>query len=138
MVEVSPWLGVFIAVGVFLVLGYNLELAGGAFHSDPWFALAWGGFPVLTAAFAQSGTLTAEAVLVAGGCVAISAAQRVLSTPVRMLRRQAVEVTGRIERRDGSVEAIDAGTLRTPSERALRLLSLAMPLLAVGAVVSRL
>jgi hypothetical protein len=138
MVEVSPWLGVFIAVGVFLVVAYNLELAGGAFHSDLWFALAWGGFPVLTAAFAQSGTLTVEAVLVAGGCVAISAAQRVLSTPVRMLRRQAVEVTGRIERRDGSVEVIDAGTLRAPSERALRLLSLAMPLLAAGAVASRL
>jgi hypothetical protein len=138
MVEVSPWLGVFIVAGVFLVVAYNLELAGGALHSDLWFALAWGAFPVLTAAFAQTATVTPAAVLVAAGCVAISAAQRALSTPVRMLRRQAVAVTGRIDRRDGSIEAIDAGTLRGPSETALRLLSAAMPLLAVGAVVARL
>ena len=54
----SPaWLAVFIVVGAFLVVAYNLELFGGAFHSDLWFALAWGGFPALTGAFAQDGTL---------------------------------------------------------------------------------
>ena len=42
------WLLAFIAVGAFLVPAYNLELAGGRFHSDLWFALAWGAFPVLT------------------------------------------------------------------------------------------
>ena len=47
IVQVSGWLAVFIAVGAFLVVAYNLELFGGAFHSDLWFALAWGGFPAL-------------------------------------------------------------------------------------------
>ena len=41
-IVVSPWLWVFIAVGGFLVVAYNLELLGGAFHSDLWFALGWG------------------------------------------------------------------------------------------------
>jgi hypothetical protein len=138
MVEVSPWLGAFIAVGVFLVVAYNLELAGGRFHSDLWFAVAWGGFPVLTAAFAQTTTVTIAAVTVAAGCVALSAAQRVLSTPVRMLRRHAVGVTGEIELADGSRRAIDAATLRAPAERALRLLSVAVPLLAAGTLLARL
>src|SRR3990172_8530752 len=52
--EVSPWLWAFIAAGVFLVLAYNLELFGGVVHSDLWFALPWGAFPVLTGAFAQT------------------------------------------------------------------------------------
>ena len=138
MVEVSPWLGVFIAVGVFLVVAYNLELAGGAFHSDLWFAVAWGGFPVLTAAFAQTATVTPAALAVALACVAISAAQRALSTPVRMLRRSAVQVAGEIELHDGGRVPVDAATLRGPSEAALRLLSLAVPALAVGALFARL
>ena len=138
MVEVSPWLAAFIVVGVFLVVAYNLELAGGAFHSDAWFAVAWGGFPALTAAFAQTARITPEAVLVASGCVALSAAQRTLSTPVRRLRRRAARVSGEIEDRDGARETIDASTLRGPPERALRLLSVAVPLLAVGAVLARL
>jgi hypothetical protein len=138
MVEVSPWLAAFIVAGVFLVVAYNLELAGGAFHSDAWFAVAWGGFPALTAAFAQTARITPEAVLVACGCVALSAAQRALSTPVRRLRRRAARVSGEIEDRDGVREPIDATTLREPPERALRLLSVAVPLLAVGAVVARL
>jgi hypothetical protein len=137
MVEVSPWLGVFIVVGIALVVGYNLELAGGAMHSDLWFAIAWGGFPVLTAAFAQTATVTPEAILVAAACVALSAAQRALSTPVRTLRRRVTDVRGEMVFRDGSRDAIDAATLRTPPETALRLLSAAMPLLAGGALLAR-
>jgi hypothetical protein len=138
MVEVSPWIGAFIVVGVFLVVSYNLELFGGAFHSDLWFAVAWGGFPVIVAAFAQTATVTVEAVLVAAACVAISAAQRALSTPVRRLRRQVDAVEGRLRLRDGTEEPLEAGSLRTAPESALRLLSVAMPLLAIGAVLARL
>src|SRR5881409_4014751 len=42
------WLLAFVAAGGFLVCAYNLELFGGRFHSDRWFALAWGAFPLLT------------------------------------------------------------------------------------------
>ena len=137
MAEVSPWLGPFVGMGAFLVVAYNLEIMGGAFHSDLWFALAWGGFPVLTAAFAQTATVTIEAVAVAAACVAISAAQRALSTPVRTIRRRVVGVEGRVRFRDGREEHLDASSLRAAPEAALRLLSIAMPLLAIGAVLAR-
>ncbi|HEX5936849.1 MAG TPA: hypothetical protein VFZ75_04025 [Actinomycetota bacterium] len=136
VVQVSAWLAVFIAAGVFLVAAYNLELLGGAFHSDLWFAIAWGGFPALTGAFAQDGRLTVAAVLVAGACVAISAAQRALSTPVRRLRRRVAAVDGTITLRDGTVEAIGAEAIGAAPEAALKLLSLAMPILAVGLVAA--
>ena len=138
IVQVSAWLAVFIVAGAFLVVAYNLELLGGMFHSDLWFAVAWGGFPALTGAFAQDGRLEAAAVLIAGACVAISAAQRVLSTPVRRLRRRVVTVEGTMKLRDGTTEPIGAEVIRTAPEAALKLLALAMPLLATALVISRL
>ncbi len=137
-IEVSGWMILLIAVGAFLVLAYNLELFGGAFHSDVWFALAWGGFPALTGFFAQTGRITIAAILIAAACVAMSAAQRTLSTPVRRLRRSVRSVEGAMAFTDGSTEAIDAVTLRAAPERALLILSVAMPLLAAGLVVARL
>jgi tRNA threonylcarbamoyladenosine modification (KEOPS) complex Pcc1 subunit len=136
--SVSPWIWAFICAGVFLVLAYNLELFGGRIHSDLWFALAWGAFPVLTASFAQTARIEPEAIALAGACAAISAAQRVLSTPVRRLRRRVARVDGSITLHDGAVEAIDATTLRSAPERALRWMSLAMPLLALGLLLARL
>ena len=138
IVQVSAWLAAFIVAGAFLVVAYNLELLGGMFHSDLWFAVAWGGFPALTGAFAQDGKLEVAAVLVAGACVAISAAQRALSTPVRRLRRRVVTVEGTITFRDGTSEPIGADVIRTAPEAALKLLALAMPLLATASVISRL
>ena len=137
-IEVSPWLWAFVGAGGFLVVAYNLELFGGAFHSDLWFALAWGAFPVLTAAFAQTASVSVAAVLAAAACAAISAAQRVLSTPVRRLRRSVRSVRGEVELADGSIEALDATALRSAPEDALRWLSFAMPLLAAGLLVARL
>jgi hypothetical protein len=136
--EVSPWLWAFIGAGAFLVVAYNLELFGGVFHSDLWFALAWGAFPALTAYFAQMGTLRVEAVLVAGACASLSAAQRALSTPVRRLRRKVVTVSGELETTDGGREPIDASTLRAAPERALRWLCVAVPLVAAAMLVPRL
>ena len=136
-VEDSPWLWVFIAVGAFLVVAYNLELFGGAVHSDVWFALAWGAFPVLTAYFAQTATIRWPAVLAAGACAAISFAQRILSTPVRRLRRSISSVRGELVTTEGSRESIDASALREAPERALRWLSVAMPLVAVALLLAR-
>ena len=138
MVEVSPWLSVYIVAGAFLVIAYNLELLGGAFHSDLWFALAWGAFPVLTANFAQTASLRGEAVVAAAACAAVSAAQRALSTPVRRLRRSVERVEGSIVLRDGRREALSGAALRAAPESALRRLCVAIPLLAAALLWSRL
>ena len=137
-IQVSAWLLVFVAFGGFIVVAYNLELFGGAFHGDGWFAASWGAFPALTAAFAQDGVLRWPAVAVTAACMILSLTQRVLSTPVRRLRRSIVAVEGRLVLNDGSTEPLDASSLRSAPERALRLLSMAMPLLSVAAVTARM
>ena len=59
------WLLPFVAVGAFLVPAYTLELGGGLFHTDLWFGLAWGAFPVLVAYLGAAETLRPEAFLAA-------------------------------------------------------------------------
>jgi hypothetical protein len=135
--ESTAWIWVLIPVGVFLVVAYNVEAFAGAVHSDAWFALAWGGFPAIVAYVAQTGTLRLEAVVAAIFCTAVSAAQRVLSTPVRKLRRHVTRVEGTITMDDGTQEPIDPASLRDAPERALRLLSIALPALALALVLAR-
>ena len=138
IVVVSPLLAPLVVAGGLLVPAYNLELAGGRFHSDQWFALAWGAFPAFTGYFAQTLTIRPAGVLVAAGCYGISLAQRRLSTPVRELRRRTAEVSGRQRLADGTVIELDQARIAAPLEGALSALWLAMVLLAVGLVVSRL
>ena len=138
VVKVSWWLLAFVGFGAFIVIAYNLELFGGRFHSDAWFALAWGAFPALTAYYAQAETVRLAGVLVAAACMLLSAAQRTLSTPVRRLRRAAVSVSGEIRYADGSAPEIRESDLRHAPELALRTLSVALPLLALALVLFRL
>jgi hypothetical protein len=133
-------LAVAIPVGTILVVGYNLELAGGLLHRDLTFALAWGGFPVVVGYLAQSprATWTGLAAVAAAtlGGVGTSYTQRLLSTPARRLRRRTVEVTGRITALDGTVAPVDRAALLAPLEGALRALSWAVPLIAVAVLLT--
>jgi hypothetical protein len=135
---VGPGTYLFIATGIALVLFYPLELAGGRLHSDLWFALAWGAFPVLTGAYASGGTLTAAAVAGALYAVALSYAQRALSTWVRMLRRRADSVSGEISLATGEVIALDRPRLIAAPEVGLRWLTAVAVLVAVTALAVRL
>jgi hypothetical protein len=136
--QVSWWLLPFVAFGAFIVVAYNLELLGGRFHSDLWFAVAWGAFPALTGYFAQASTLRWPVAPVALACLLVSAAQRRLSTPVRRLRREVERVEGRLILADGTEAPVDEAALRAAPEAALRALSFAMALLAGGLVWARL
>jgi hypothetical protein len=62
---IGPWLLPFIALGIFFVFAYNLELLRGRVHGDFWFALSWGAFPVLTAYFAQTSRISVAALAAA-------------------------------------------------------------------------
>jgi hypothetical protein len=128
----------FIVVGPLLVVAYNAELFGGVVHTDLGFALAWGGFPVLTAYVAQAATLRPAGVLGATAAVALSAAQRSLSTPARLLRRRVAGVNGTLTCEDGQVRVLDARMLLSPLERALRAMSWGMVALATAMALSRL
>jgi hypothetical protein len=131
------WLLAFVGGGAFIAVAYNLELFGGRFHGTLWFALAWGALPVLATFFAAAGAIRAEAALAAVFAALVSWAQRVLSTPVRLVRRQVRNVTGRIELADGTELPVTGETLSHAPETALRLLSAAMIALAVAFVLLR-
>ena len=83
----------FVVAGAFLVLAYNLELFGGRFHTDFWFAAAWGAFPALTGYWVNA----------LGSSVA---ARRRRSSPSRLLRA---------ERR--AAAALHAGARAAPAHR---------------------
>jgi hypothetical protein len=138
VVTVSATLLVFMAAGAFIVVAYNLELFGGAFHGDAWFALAWGAFPAFTGYWVNALSLRVDALLVALACAVLSAAQRRLSTPVRDLRRRTVELAGTQRLRDGTVVELSTERVGAPMEQALSAMSLALVLLAAGLVVGRL
>jgi hypothetical protein len=135
---IGPWLLPFIAMGVFFVFAYNLELLRGRLHGDFWFALSWGAFPVLTAYFAQTGRLSLAALAAAGAGYALSYAQRMLSTPARLLRRRSRSVTGAVTLADGTQVPLDRPTLLRPLERALAASSWGIVALSLGLVASRL
>jgi len=137
-VVVSPLLVPLVVVGALLVPSYNLELAGGRFHSDLWFAIAWGGFPAFTGYFVNALEIRPAGLLVTAACVLVSVAQRRLSTPARALRRDTVEVVGEQRMADGEVIRLNAARLAAPLEGALSVLWVALVLLAAGLVAVRL
>jgi hypothetical protein len=128
----------FLVVGPVLVVAYNAELLGGIVHTDAGFAAAWGSFPLLTSYVAQTGTLSAGSVLAGAAAFGLSAAQRSLSTPARLVRRKSTSVTGRITLADGEELALTAERVLEPLERALRAMSWSVVLLAAALAIARL
>jgi hypothetical protein len=131
------WLLPFVAAGAFIVVAYNLELFDGRFHSDRWFAVSWGSFPLVTGYFATAGSLRPVVLLAAAAAYWLSLAQRHLSTRVRFLRRRVTYVSGEIHRSDGAVEDVTLESLIASDEAALRALSAATVSLALALIAMR-
>lgn len=137
-IGVSLTLLVFVAAGAFVVLAYNLELFAGRFHSDFWFAAAWGAFPALTGYWTNALELRFQGPLVALACFMLSLAQRRLSTPVRQLRRRTVSVSGQQRLVDGRLIELDTARLAAPLDGALGACALGLVLLATAMVLARI
>jgi hypothetical protein len=138
VLSVSVWLAPLVLAGALFLPAYNLELAGGRFHSDLWFAIGWGAFPAFTGYFANAEKVALPGVLIACGCLAMSVAQRRLSTPARELRRRTSEIRGVRVRSDGREEELSLAGLLAPLDGALAALSLAVVVTACALVASRL
>ncbi len=132
------WLFPFMAFGAFIAVAYNLGLWHDRFHSDFWFAFAWGAFPALTSYWIQSLTVTATVILLALACFTLSLAQRTLSTQVRTIRRRTLNVAGTMEMTDGSIVTLDSSSIILAAERALVLLSLSIVVFAASLLAYRL
>ncbi len=137
-VTTTAWIVPLVIVGALLVPLYNLELLGGAIHTDLGFALSWGAFPLVTSFIAQTGTMRPEVLLAAAWATATSLAQRRLSTAARRVRRDVERIDGTLTLRDGTREPIDRVLLLGAPEAALRLLTVSVVLLAAALVVLRL
>ena len=116
---------------------YNLELFGGRFHTDLWFALAWGAFPVAHGVRRRAGTVRARGRARGGlGDAALARAAAALdaraAAPPGGRRRR-----GELELADGAREALTRETLVAAPEAALRLLAAATVLLAAALVALR-
>lgn len=131
------WILPFVAFGGFIAVAYNLGLWDDRFHSDYWFAFAWGAFPALTSYWINSPTVSVSIVLLAAGCFAISLAQRTLSTPVRAIRRKTLKVEGSMLMADGSSESLDSAKMLSAPEKALSLMSAAMVVVSGSLMVYR-
>ncbi len=143
------WILPCIAFGGFIALAYDLEWFKGSFHTDGWFALAWGSFPVITAYLAQARTLTIPILIVALAAMYYSLAQRKLSTQSRFFRRKVTWMEGQYsleERPEGKksylwpadAKPIKKETIIGPVDLALKYMTWAIVALAVGLVVLRL
>ncbi|MGO9321573.1 MAG: hypothetical protein ACLQBY_12320 [Solirubrobacteraceae bacterium] len=138
VLTVTVWLAPFVLVGALLLLAYNLELAGGRFHGDLWFALGWGAFPAFTGYFVNAEKVALPGLLIAAGCLAMSVAQRRLSSAARELRRRTLALSGARTLSDGSTEQLSLGALLSPLDGALAAMSLAIVVMACALVVARL
>jgi hypothetical protein len=138
VLTVSATLLPFVLLGGIFLPAYNLELAGGRFHSDLWFALGWGAFPALTGYFVNAQKLALPGLLIATGCLVMSIAQRRLSAPARELRRRTSSVSGVRTLSDGREEPLTLSSLLGPLDGALAALSVAIPVTACALVSARL
>ncbi|HEY8763427.1 MAG TPA: hypothetical protein VIM18_04525 [Solirubrobacteraceae bacterium] len=138
IVTVSITLAPLVLFGAAICLSYNLELLGGRFHSDAWFALAWGAFPAVTGYWVNALRVSVPGLLVAAACVGFSVLQRRLSTASRLLRRRTASVTGEQRLTDGTSIRLSRSVLLSPLDGALRAMSIAITLLAAGLLAMRL
>jgi hypothetical protein len=138
ILTVSALLIPLVLAGGFFVLAYNLELFGGRLHSDLWFALGWGAFPAFTGYFVNALAISLPGLLICGGCLAMSVAQRRLSSPARELRRRTAAVSGVRTLSDGRTEPLSLAGLLAPLDGALAALSLATVVTACALLWARL
>jgi hypothetical protein len=71
----------------FFVLAYNLEWFKGRFHTDGWFALSWGGLPVLAGYILQTNQISLAALLVATSMGFFSLVEIRASRPYKALKQ---------------------------------------------------
>lgn len=107
------------AVELFFLLSYNLELFGGRFHTDLWFATSWGFLPVLVGFVVQTNTVSLASL--AAGLFGFSTAfvEISASRPYKALRRDPGSIDSPMASR---LEAILKGVVMTVLTTALFLL----------------
>lgn len=112
MLLYTPWLWLIAILEGFFLLAYNLEWFGGRFHTDAWFALAWGVLPVLAGYVLQTNQVSLAVLLMAAAMGLISLVEIKASRPYKALKRigQAAEPQ-RVQALEAILKGISLGTM---------------------------
>jgi hypothetical protein len=86
MVLYTPLLTLIALAEGFFLFAYYLEWFGGQFHTDAWFAVSWGGLPVLAGHILQTNRLSLTALVVAIATGLFSLVEIKASRPYKALR----------------------------------------------------
>ncbi|MFO0699216.1 MAG: hypothetical protein U0236_08310 [Nitrospira sp.] len=101
-VAYAPLLFLIAIVEGFFLFAYNLEWFNGRFHSDGWFAVSWGGLPVLAGYVLQTNRISPAALVIAISSGLLSLVEINASRPYKALKRHlvAMETAGTSEQQE--------------------------------------
>jgi hypothetical protein len=122
-----------ICAETFFAVTYNLEMFGRKFHTAWVFSLSWGTLPLITGYFVNALAITPALVLISVAAGLLTYAQRILSTPARFVRRK----VWTSEDSSAGSEFDSSAELVSVSEKALKVLTLTIILLAVALLLQR-
>ncbi len=115
MIRNVPLLGIVAILEGFFVFAYNLEWFAGRFHNDGWFAVSWGGLPVVAGYVMQTNGISLPALCLAGAMGLFSLVEIKASRPYKELKRRGTELTGEeqaiLQRYESLLKCISMGVI---------------------------
>jgi hypothetical protein len=126
MIRSVPALAAVAVLEGFFVFAYNLEWFGGRFHRDAWFAVSWGGLPVVAGYVMQTNTISLAALTVAFSMGLIATLEIKASRPYKELKRR------------GPNLGVEEQALVRRYETLLKCVSLGVVLLGAGLLLARI
>lgn len=112
IIHFVPLLAVVAVAEGFFLFAYNFEKFQGRFHTNFWFAIAWGSLPVLAGYMMQTNTISLESILVATVAGFISYFEISLSRPYKILKSSNGQCAS-IHTLERYLKIISLGTLTT-------------------------
>ncbi|HKZ41209.1 MAG TPA: hypothetical protein VJ044_09630 [Candidatus Hodarchaeales archaeon] len=126
----------FIFLETFFLFAYNIDFFGGRFHSDLSFALSWAALPVLISYYVNALTITPVAILAALAMAATASIEINLSRWCKDFRRRSLITE--VQFVDNTKLKLTTAELIARPEKALKLIVVAVDLLAIALIVYKL
>lgn len=102
----TPLLSLVALAEGFVLFAYNLEWFEGRFHTDTWFAISWGGLPVLAGYVMQTNRISMAACFVAVAMGFFSLVEIKASRPYKTMKRESAK-TGLDQKEQGHMRAFE-------------------------------
>lgn len=125
-----------IIIETFFLLAYNLDIFEGKFHSDLSFVVSWAALPVVISYYVNALAVTPAVILVALGAAATGGIEINLSRWCKDFRRRSSLSEMKFE--DSTTLSITTAQLIAKPEKSLKLIVIAVDLVAIGLAIFRL